>query len=57
MIDQGHLRNGDWRDAERDDAIRHTPRCGGRALVGDATKVVSIHLRKGVRILSFYDAL
>ena len=30
---------------------------GGRALVGDATKVVSIHLRKGVRMLSFYDAL
>ncbi len=45
------------RDAERDDLISRTPRCGREGSGGDSNKIVSIHLRKGVRILSSYDAL
>ena len=44
------------RDAERDDTIRRTPRCG-RAGSRLTRKTVSILEKKGVRILSFYDAL
>ena len=43
-------------ETERDDTIRHTPRCGRTGSSESHENRVN-HLRKGVRILRFYDAL
>jgi len=52
------LRNGEI-EIQRDDSIRRTQRCGGRALVNDTMKSLEALEKRcedPVRILNFYDA-